>query len=74
MPGVINAVPGLGSVAGEALVEHPDVRKITFTGSTATGKRIQERAAGTMKRVTLELGGKGPLIVFGDADLEKAIG
>ena len=73
VPGVINMVPGLGSEAGEALVDHPDVRKISFTGSTAIGKRIQERAANTMKRVTLELGGKGPLIVFGDADLNKAI-
>ena len=74
MPGVLNAVPGLGAEAGEALVDHPDVRKIAFTGSTAVGKRIQERASKTMKRVTLELGGKGPLIVFGDSDLNKAIG
>ena len=74
VPGVINAVPGIGLEAGEALVDHPDVRKIAFTGSTATGMRIQERAAKTMKRVTLELGGKGPLIIFGDADLNKAIG
>lgn len=73
VPGVLNAVPGIGLEAGEALVDHPDVRKIAFTGSTATGKRIQERAAKTMKRVNLELGGKGPLIVFGDADLQKAI-
>ena len=74
VPGVLNAVPGIGAEAGEALVDHPDVRKIAFTGSTAVGKRIQERASKTMKRVTLELGGKGPLIVFGDSDLNKAIG
>ena len=73
VPGVINCVPGIGAEAGEALVDHPDVRKIAFTGSTAIGKRIQQRAAASMKRVTLELGGKGPLIVFGDADLNKAI-
>lgn len=73
VPGVLNAVPGIGLEAGEALVDHPDVSKISFTGSTATGKRIQERASKTMKRVTLELGGKGPFIVFGDSDLDKAI-
>jgi len=74
VPGVVNAVPGIGAEAGEALVDHPDVRKIAFTGSTAIGKRIAERSAKTLKRVTLELGGKGPLIVFGDSDLAKAIG
>ena len=73
VPGVLNAVPGIGVEAGEALTNHPDVRKIAFTGSTATGKRIHERASKTMKRVTLELGGKGPIIVFGDAHLSKAI-
>ena len=73
VPGVLNCVPGIGAAAGEALVDHPDVRKIAFTGSTAIGKRIQERAAKTMKRLSLELGGKGPLIVFADSDLNKAI-
>ena len=73
VPGVINAVPGIGADAGEALVDHPDVAKIAFTGSTATGRRIQQRGAETMKRVSLELGGKGPLIIFGDADIGKAI-
>jgi len=74
MPGVVNAVPGLGAEAGEALVDHPDVRKIAFTGSTAVGKSIMRKSADSMKRITLELGGKGPLIIFGDADVPKAIG
>lgn len=73
VPGVLNAVPGIGAQAGEALVDHPDVRKIAFTGSTAIGKRIQIRATEQVKRVGLELGGKGPLIVFADADMPKAI-
>ena len=73
VPGVLNAVPGIGAQAGEALVDHPDVRKIAFTGSTAIGKRIQVRATEQVKRVGLELGGKGPLIVFADADMPKAI-
>lgn len=73
MPGVINAVPGLGAEAGEAILDHPGVRKIAFTGSTLIGKHIHKKAADTMKRVSLELGGKGPLIVFSDADIPKAI-
>ena len=72
-PGVINIVTGYGDPAGKALVEHPDVDKITFTGSTATGKWIVQAAAATLKRVTLELGGKSPTFIFPDADLEKAI-
>jgi len=71
--GVLNVVPGLGSVAGQALVDHPDVDKISFTGSTQVGKHIVRSAAGTLKRVTLELGGKSPCIVFDDADLDTAI-
>ena len=71
--GVINIVVGHGDPAGRALVEHPDVDKISFTGSTATGKWIVQAAAGNLKRVTLELGGKSPTIIFPDADLEKAI-
>ena len=71
--GVINIVPGYGDPAGRALVEHPQVDKITFTGSTATGKWIVRAAAGNLKRVTLELGGKSPTIIFPDADLSKAI-
>jgi acyl-CoA reductase-like NAD-dependent aldehyde dehydrogenase len=70
--GVLEVVPGLGPVAGARLVEHPDVAKIAFTGSTAVGRGIAASAAATLKRVTLELGGKSPNIVFADADLEAA--
>ncbi|WHY93916.1 aldehyde dehydrogenase family protein [Neobacillus cucumis] len=72
-PGVINIVPGFGAIAGNAIVEHPDVNKISFTGSTAIGKQIMKKAADTMKRLTLELGGKSPNIILPDADLSKAI-
>ena len=72
-PGVFNVVPGKGSIAGEALVRHPGVDKITFTGSTEVGRHIMKLAADTMKKVTLELGGKSPNIVFADADLEQAL-
>ena len=72
-PGVLNIVPGYGPTAGQRLVDHPDVDKISFTGSTATGKRIVAAAAGNLKRVTLELGGKSPVIVFDDADPSIAI-
>jgi len=71
--GVLNVVTGKGSVVGQALVEHPLVDKIAFTGSTEVGKRIMQTAAGTTKRVSLELGGKSPNIVFSDCDLEAAI-
>lgn len=71
-PGVVNIVNGLGRAAGPPLVSHPDVDKVAFTGSTATGKEIMKMAAGTMKNITLETGGKSPLVVFGDADLEQA--
>ena len=71
--GVLNVVPGFGETAGAALVAHPDVDKIAFTGSTAVGKIIQREAAGTLKRVSLELGGKSPNIVLADADLEAAV-
>ncbi|MFN5445131.1 MAG: aldehyde dehydrogenase [bacterium] len=70
--GVFNVVAGYGPDAGSALVDHPDVAKITFTGSDATGARIYAQAAKTMKRVTLELGGKSPNIVFDDCNLDKA--
>jgi aldehyde dehydrogenase (NAD+) len=70
--GVFNVVTGLGHEVGAALVEHPDVAKITFTGSDATGARIYESAARSLKRVSLELGGKSPNIVFDDADLDVA--
>jgi aldehyde dehydrogenase (NAD+) len=72
-PGVLNIVPGLGPRAGEAIVDHPGVDKIAFTGSTETGKRIAARAASTMKLATFELGGKSPNVVFADADLELAV-
>lgn len=71
-PGVINVVTGRGEVVGEALTSHPNVRKISFTGSTRVGKAIMAKAAGRMTRVTLELGGKAPTIVMEDADLAKA--
>jgi phenylacetaldehyde dehydrogenase len=70
--GVVNIVTGLGSLAGQALADHPDVNKISFTGSTRVGKSILAAAAVNMKRVTLELGGKSPIIVMPDADLERA--
>jgi len=72
-PGVLNVLPGKGSVAGEAMVRHPGVDKITFTGSTEVGKHIMKTGADTVKKVTLELGGKSPNIVFADADLEAAV-
>lgn len=71
--GVINIVNGFGATAGNAIVEHPLVNKIAFTGSTPVGKAIMKKAADTMKRVTLELGGKSPNILLPDADLDKAI-
>jgi acyl-CoA reductase-like NAD-dependent aldehyde dehydrogenase len=69
---VFTVLPGKGSVVGSRLVEHPDVRKIVFTGSTAVGKIVMARCAERVKRVTLELGGKSANVVFADADLEKA--
>jgi phenylacetaldehyde dehydrogenase len=71
-PGVVNVVTGFGETAGAALVAHPDVDKIAFTGSTSVGKAIVHAATGNLKRVTLELGGKSPVIIFPDADLERA--
>ena len=71
-PGVLNVVTGRGEVAGAALVEHPGVDKISFTGGTATGRLVLRSAAATLKRVTLELGGKSPNIVLADADLAAA--
>ena len=70
--GVVNVVVGKGSVVGQRLVEHPDVAKIGFTGSTEVGRSVMQGAAGTIKRVTLELGGKSANVVFADADLERA--
>src|ERR1700752_2331224 len=72
-PGVVNIISGFGETAGAPLVQHPDVNKIAFTGSAAVGKIIVKQAADTVKRVTLELGGKSPNIFFADADFEAAI-
>jgi phenylacetaldehyde dehydrogenase len=72
--GVVNIVTGFGETAGAALANHPDVDKIAFTGSTEVGKLIVQAAAGNLKRVSLELGGKSPAIVFPDANLDHAIG
>jgi phenylacetaldehyde dehydrogenase len=71
--GVVNIVPGYGETAGAALAAHPDVDKVAFTGSTEVGKLIVQAAAGNLKKVSLELGGKSPNIVLPDADLESAI-
>ncbi|KAJ5681867.1 hypothetical protein N7523_010865 [Penicillium sp. IBT 18751x] len=71
-PGVINILNGHGRVAGAALVQHSDVDKVAFTGSTNTGREIMKMAAGTLKNITLETGGKSPLLVFEDADIEQA--
>lgn len=71
--GVINILNGEGRKAGTALAQHLDVDKVAFTGSTATGKEIMKMAAVNMKNITLETGGKSPLIVFEDADLEQAV-
>lgn len=72
-PGVLNVVTGFGHEAGQALADHPDVDKISFTGSTEVGKRLVRSAAGNLKRLSLELGGKSPVFVFDDADLATAI-
>ncbi|HUF06892.1 MAG TPA: aldehyde dehydrogenase family protein [Candidatus Binatia bacterium] len=72
-PGVLNVVPGPGAEVGEAIAAHPGIDKVAFTGETATGRRIAAAAAKTLKRVSLELGGKSPNIVFADADLEAAV-
>lgn len=72
-PGVVNVVPGFGTTAGAAMAAHADIDKIGFTGSTGVGRSILQASAGNMKKVTLELGGKSPNIIFPDADLDKAI-
>lgn len=72
-PGLINIVNGRGDVVGAELAVHPDVAKVSFTGSTAVGKRIAARGAETLKRVTLELGGKSAHIILDDADLNTAL-
>ncbi|MDX1736904.1 MAG: aldehyde dehydrogenase family protein [Alphaproteobacteria bacterium] len=72
--GVVNVVPGYGQTAGQRIAEHPDIGKVAFTGSTATGRSIVKASAGNLKKVQLELGGKGPNIVFEDAFVPAAIG
>ena len=72
-PGVLNVLTGSGATLGQAIVEHPGIDKIAFTGDTSTGKAIMKGAADTLKKITLELGGKSPNIVFADADIEAAI-
>jgi aldehyde dehydrogenase (NAD+) len=73
IPGVINLVHGKGSVVGEVLLSHPDINLISFTGSSTVGKRINEVAGKSLKRVSLELGGKNAQIVMDDADQDLAI-
>jgi 5-carboxymethyl-2-hydroxymuconic-semialdehyde dehydrogenase len=70
--GVLNTVRGYGETAGKALTEHPDIKAIAFVGESATGSAIMAQGASTLKRVHFELGGKNPVIVFDDADLERA--
>ncbi|MCA8285938.1 5-carboxymethyl-2-hydroxymuconate semialdehyde dehydrogenase [Burkholderia vietnamiensis] len=70
-PGVLNVVHGYGATAGDALVRHPDVRAVSFTGGTVTGKRIMERAG--LKKYSMELGGKSPVLIFDDADFDRAL-
>jgi phenylacetaldehyde dehydrogenase len=72
-PGVVSIIPGSGRVLGRLLAEHPDVDKIAFTGSTAVGKQLLAAAQGNLKRLSLELGGKSPTLLFADADLDEAI-
>src|SRR6202042_3670183 len=71
--GVVNILTGFGETAGAAIAAHPDVDKVAFTGSTEVGKLILHAAAGNLKKVSLELGGKSPNIIFDDADLDSAI-
>jgi aldehyde dehydrogenase (NAD+) len=73
-PGVVNVVPGYGHTAGARIAEHPDIDKVSFTGSTAVGQSIVQASSGNLKRVQLELGGKGANVVFGDANIAAAVG
>jgi phenylacetaldehyde dehydrogenase len=71
--GVLNCVPGLGAIAGEALATHPSVKKIDFTGGTVTGKRVAAAAGGNLASSTMELGGKAPLVVFDDVNVDEVV-
>jgi len=72
-PGVLNVVTGKGDIVGEAIVRHPGIRKVSFTGNVETGLRVRELAAGSLKEITLELGGSDPMIVWKDADIDSAV-
>jgi betaine-aldehyde dehydrogenase len=72
-PGVLNVVTGPGEIVGEAMARHPTIKKLSFTGNCTTGQRIRELAAGSLKELTLELGGSDPMIVLSDADIDKAV-
>ena len=72
-PGVVNVVPGYGPSAGAAIAEHLDIDKVAFTGSTEIGKVLRQATAGTGKKISLELGGKSPVIVYDSADLDSAV-
>src|SRR6201994_2121708 len=72
-PGVVNILTGFGETAGAAIAAHPDVDKVAFTGSTEVGKLIVQAAAGNLKKVTLELGGKSPVVVLDDADIDSVV-
>lgn len=72
-PGVLNVVNGFGKITGNAITDHPTIKKVAFTGSTATGKQIMAKCANTLKKITLELGGKSPHLVFDDANIDKAV-
>ncbi len=72
-PGVVNIVTGYGHVVGAAIAEHPGIDKVAFTGSTETGRKIVQAATGNLKKVSMELGGKSPVVIFDDADLDQAI-
>ena len=71
--GVVNIIPGFGPTAGAAIVNHPDVHKISFTGSSEVGRVIQQQAAKNIKKLTLELGAKSPAIVLKDCNMEQAV-
>src|SRR5699024_2162180 len=71
--GLFNLVIGSASDIGEVITSHPDVRKISFTGSTGVGKKLMEQSASTVKKVSMELGGHAPLVIFDDADIDQAV-
>ena len=72
-PGVVNVITGYGHVVGAAIAAHPGIDKVAFTGSTETGKKIIRAATGNLKKVSMELGGKSPVVIFDDADIDRAV-